>query len=233
MPRWVAHAKALIGLRRRWSINNSVGEILTGVLPVVQVDKVYPTEDQDIFGMFCQALGDGVNLGAVLLGAQERDVLVHQVEAWVDAITTREPTFHMFTPLQTYDPFDAALQNIFFPWFQGAARAPANDPFGQATGTLGSPIGLGGLGSALMVVIVNGVPITAIGPVTPYEKWTTFVGAGGGTKRILWSFQDPPIRLRPFQRLCVQCPIGNMLGDSQPLNVNFFYTDRREQGQVS
>lgn len=227
MPRWVQHAKALVGLRRRWSVNSSFGEILNAVMPVVQVDKIVPTEDQDLFGMFVQGVGDGVNITACALAAQARDVLVHKIDFWVDAITTREPTVHIFTPLQTYDPFDVSLQNIFFPWFQGAARAPPNDPFGQATGTLGDPIGLAGLASGLMSVIVNGVAITAIGPTYPF-----IVGSGGGEARPIWGFQDPPIRVRPFQRLCVQTTIGNMLGLNQPLNVSFWYSDRREQGQV-
>lgn len=233
MPRWVNHAKALIGLRRRWSVNASFGEILTGVLPVIQVDKVLPTEDQDIYGLFTQALADGVNLPACQLTAQRQDVLVMRIEVFVDAVSQRFPNVHIFTPLQTYDPFDVSLQGIFFPWLQGGARPPANDQMAQATGQLGSTFGAAGIGSALMTVSVNGFPISAIGPVHPLERWTTFVGSGGGENRMIWSMQDPPIRVRPFQSLVVQAPLGGMLGNGTPLNVNWYYSERREQGTVS
>jgi len=228
MPRWVQHAKSLIGVRRQWSVNENLGEILTGVLPTVEVDKVRTLEQENIYGMFCQVTGDGVNLGACQIGAERVELLVHQVEFWVDAITTRAPTVHLFTPLQTYDPFDVAGPTIFFPWFQGPAVAPPGNPLGQATGALSTAVGRSGLGSALMSVIVNGVPVVAIGPTYPYERWTTFVGAGGGTMRKIWTFQDPPLRIRPFQNLTVQTLLGIMLGAGQPLNVNFYWSERSE-----
>ncbi len=233
MPRWIQHAKAFINLRRQWSVNAAFGEILTGVLPVVEVGKVRDDEHENVYGMFCQAVGDGVNVAACRLAALQKDLLVYKVEAWVDALTTRAPTMHMFTPLQTYDSMDVAVQNIFFPWFQGAARAPGGDPFGQATGALSEAVGFAGLGSGLMSVIVNGVPVTAIGPVYPYERWTTFAGSGGGFQPVtLWSAQDPPLRIRPFQSIIVQTLLGVMLGSGQPLNVNFYWSERSEQGQL-
>ncbi len=213
-------------------MNATVGEILTGVLPVVVVDTVRDDESQNLYGMFVQAQGDALNLGACVLAAQQFDVLVHKVEFWVDAISTRAPTVHLFTPLQTYDPFDVALQNVFFPWFQGPASAPPDNPFGAATGRLSAAIGIAGLGSALMALIVNGVPVTAIGPTYAFTRWTTFVGSQPSEHRVIWGFQDPPIRLRPFQRLCVQTLLPIMLGVGHPLNVNFYYTERSEEGQL-
>lgn len=225
MPRWLTHARNLAGLRRRWGITSPVSEVLSGVLPVVQVDKHRSAEDSDIWGMFVQAVADGVNLPACALSTQEREVLVHKVEFTSNFVNPNLEYYHLFTPLQTYTPFDVA-SGAFFAWVQGRATS-------QDRGQLGNTFGVGGLGSAHQVVVVNAVPVTTFGPLLAWEQ--LFLGGlhsvvVTNAPKTFWSFQDPPIRLKPFTLLCVQStgvPIINTT-----LNVSFWYSERPPQGDV-
>ena len=223
MPGWLSHARNLAGFRRRWGITRPVMEVLTGVLPVVQIDKHRDARDQDIFGMFTQATGDALNIPACALHAQRDEVLIHKVEFFWTQIRTLSRPVHIFTPLQTYNPFDAS-GNAFFAWWQGKAVA-------QDRGQLGGTFGVGGYGTAHQVVNVGGVPITTFGPSYDWEFW---LGAGFGTAqqpaRQIWGYQDPPFRLKPFSMACVQSNFAAMGGDT--LNVNWYYSERPSQGDV-
>lgn len=223
MPRWLSHARNLVGLRRRWGITAPLGEVLTGVLPVIQVDKHRDARDQDIFGMFTQAAGDAVNIPACALVAQADEVLIHKVEFFWKQIRTLSRPVHIFTPLQAYTPFDIS-SNAYFSWWQGKAVA-------QDRGQLGGTFGVGGYGSAHQVINVNGVPTTTFGPTYDWEFW---LGAAFGTAeqpaRVIHSFQDPPFRLKPFTMACVQSAFAAMGTDV--LNVNWYYSERPVQGDV-
>ena len=223
MPRWLQHARNFAGFRRRWNINTPIAQVLDGVLPVVEVDKHRNADDQDIWGMFAQSIGDGVNLRAVALVAQAREVLIHRVEAWSDEAISPAALWHIFTPLQAYNPFNVGAPAAFFSWMQGKAVA-------QDVGQLGNTFGMAGHGNAHQVVVVNGVPVTTFGPT---RSWST-IGLGGGWVTYepvhFWGFQDPPFRLKPFTMLCVQdINVGRLNAD---LNVNFWYSERTAQGDV-
>ena len=223
MPRWLSHARNLAGLRRRWNITSPVGEVLSGVLPVVQIDKHRDARDQDIYGMFLQATGDAVNIPACALVAQADEVLIHRIEFFWKHIRTLTRPVHIFTPLQNYTPFDVS-SNAYFAWWQGKAVA-------QDRGQLGGTFGVGGYGSAHQVVVVNAVPITTFGPTYDWEILMTAVGVAEQPVRRIWSFQDPPFRLKPFTMACVQSVFAG-LGATEVLNVNFFYSERPAQGDV-
>ncbi len=228
MPRWLSHARNLVGARRRWGITSPLGEVYSGVLPVVQVYKHRDARDQDIFGMFVQITGDAVNIPACALVAQADEVLIHRIEFFWSQIRTLSRPVHLFTPLQNYNPFDVALPvppAAHFAWWQGKAVA-------QDVGQLGGTFGVGGYGTAHQVINVNGVPTVTFGPTYDWEFW---LGGAFGTAqqpaRVIWTFQDPPFRLKPFTMACVQSVFAGM-GAAEHLNVNFFYSERPSQGDV-
>lgn len=224
MPRWYQHARQLAGLQRRWTLNRSLGEILSGVVPVVEVDKHRSADDSNIYGMLVQAAGNLGQIEACALVAQDNEVLIHKIEFWwttVFSLVSRP--VHIFTPLQTYTPFDVA-SNAYFSWWQGPANVGDE-------GKLGRTFGAGGLGSAHQVVNVNGVPITTFGPSFDYEVMG--LGAVDVAMRRpavkIWDFQDPPFRLKPGVMACVQS-VSPAIGAGDTLNVNFYYSEREPQG---
>jgi len=221
MPRWVQHARQLAGLQRRWNVNAAFSELATGVVPVVEVDKHRAADDQDIYGLLVQANSNVGQIEACALVSQTHEVLIHKIEFWWDPATSVSRPVHLFTPLQNYTPFDVSSA-AFFAWFQGPANA--ND-----VGKLGHAFGVGGLGSGLQVVVVNGVPITTIGPAYPHLLTGVFATLQG--VQPIWTFQDPPFRLKPFSMACVQST-NQLVESGHVLNVNFFYSERVAQGDV-
>lgn len=221
MPRWLQHARQLAGLQRRWNVNAAFNEISSGVVPVVEVDKHRSSDDSDIYGMFVQAQGNLGQIEACALSSQDLEVLIHRIEFWWDPPSATQRPVHLFTPLQNYTPFDAA-SNAYFAWWEG----PANS---QDVGKLGRAFGVGGLGTGLQVVNVNGVPITTIGPTLPSIQTGLFgiVAVSAG----FWEFQDPPFRLKPFTMACVQS-VNALVGATDFLNVNFYYSERVPQGDT-
>jgi len=224
MPFWRPVSRSLLALRRRYNIDSSLSEMWTGLVNVVQVDHHWQQDTLDIYGLFIQSpAGDGVNLLACSIEAQQREVLVHKIEfSWTGASITGH-TVHVFTQLQTYNPYDIS-SFLSLPWLQTKVRQ------GDA-GQLGSVFGLSGLGSALQVVNVPPFgPITTIGPTYPSGIVFGTGGAFHNKPAVIWDFQNPPIRLKPFQSIVVQEPLFSLVGSF--LNVNFYYSEREPQGDV-
>ncbi len=221
MARWLQHARNLAGFQRRWSLNAPLAEVSSGVVPVAVVDKHYGSDEQNLWGMFVQAASNLGQIEACALVAQDREVLIHKIEFWWDPAAAANRPVHIFTPLQAYNPFDAAV-NAYFAWWQGKAVA-------QDIGQLGGTFGMGGLGTGLQAVIVNMAPVITIGPSFPSLTLGAF-GAARQTVQPIWSFQDPPWRLKPFTMACVQS-VNALVGAGQFLNVNFYYTERLPQGE--
>jgi hypothetical protein len=157
------------------------------------------------------------------LVATVHEVLIHRIEWYMQLVSVFPTTVHLFTPLQTYTPFDVA-SNAFFAWWQGAANA-------GDTGKLGRTFGAGGLGSAHQVVNVNGVPITTFGPSQTGEQFLGGSWALTREPKQLWGAQDPPFRLKPGAMAVVQ-GVAVSAGSSDVLTVNFWYTERAPQGDV-
>jgi hypothetical protein len=172
--------------------------------------------------MFVQAPSNLGQFEACALVSQDFEVLIHQILFWWDPPSATNRPVHIFTPLQNYTPFDVSSSS-YFSWLQG----PANS---QDVGKLGRAFGVGGLGSALQVVVVNGVPITTIGPTWPYVAVGGF-GSVGSLATEMWGYQDPPFRLKPFSLCCVQA-VNGAVPAGQFLNLNFYYSERVPQGDV-
>lgn len=226
MPRWVQHSKSLLSWRKRYRLNTDPTEVLSGILPTSQLDKDWPQDTLDLWGLYIQSRDNPAGneyLGAELV-AQRKELLVHRIRATMLIGASAGPLgqgCHVMTPLQTYDP-TVNVPTIWFPWFQSGYRA------GQAA-NLPEAFGLGGTNPALQVVVINGVPFTSLGPVS-FQSYATAVGQPQLFNIDLWTHQDPPLRVHPFQSCCVQTIQPATGGGSvDTLNVNFWFSERDPQ----
>ena len=238
MPKWTFLSKNLAALQRRYRSNAAFSEILTGVLPTAQVDRHWIDDTLDVYGMLVQGQStDGLELPAcVLLAAPDQDVLVHRVEFLVQAVDNLndelDRTYHCFTPLAGYDPV-ANGGGFFFAWLQTKATAVAATVQGRT-------VGIGGTFPTHQTVSFGGgPPITTFGPLAHTPRSYTVAGgvsvsnASSAHMTGFYTFQDPPLRLKPGMRLCVQqADTFLVLNRRTILSVNFWYSEREAQGGV-
>ena len=226
MPTWRPSARVFAAWSRRHNLNAPAMEILTGVLPVAEVDKHWTNDRLDLWGLFMQQVGTVTanRLAACTLLAGDLEVLVHKIECQVVIVGVTAGNIipvHIFTPLQGYLP-TAVNVALVLPWLQTMVRP-------QDPGRLARAVGLiGETDAGLMVVTVNGAPHVAVGP--SYSLSTYAAGMAGGRRHVLWGFQDPPLRLKPFMQLSVQTLA--QMPTSIAIQVNIFYTERVFQGDV-
>lgn len=224
-PRWVTTTKVWAAWSRRHGLNAPAQQILTGILPVAQVDKHWLDDRIELWGLFMQQPGTAVpgRLGACTLLTQRKEAIVHKIEAQLTIISASPGTIanvHLFTPIFPYLP-TAVNAFIVFPWLQPIS---APDP-----GRLARSFGLiGETDAGLQVVTVDGAPHTSVGP--SYSLGTYAAGLVGGRRHVLWSFQDPPLRVKPGQQLTVQ--LLDVLPAALALQVNFYFSEREFQGDV-
>jgi hypothetical protein len=226
VPDWRTSSRVWAAWSRRHNLNAPAQEILTGILPVAEVDKHWDNERLDLWGIFMQQVGTATpnRLGAATLLAGQLEVLVHKVEvqlAITGATAGQIAPVHLFTPLQAYLP-TAINVALVLPWLQTMVRP-------QDPGRLSRAVGLiGETDAGLMVVTVNGAPHVAVGP--SYSINTYAAGMAGGRRHVIWGFQDPPLRVKPFEQLTVQTLV--QIPTSVAIQVNMFYTEREFQGDV-
>lgn len=201
-------------------------EMLTGVIPVAEVDRHWTDDRLDVWGMFTQVPGTAVvnRLGACTILPQAKEILVHRITAQLSSSTSLVHNIHLFTPLQAYAP-TALNAALVLPWLQPVKP-------GQA-GRLAETIGVTGETDAgLMVVVVNGAPHTAIGPLFVISALQVgLVGTlSAKAPTVLWDYQNPPLRVKPGQQLTVQ--VTTQLPNTTLLDVNWWWTERIFQGDV-
>lgn len=210
MPRYlqsgVSNAFAAL-LRRYRTGRGSITGIWDSLVPVVEADRHWQADRLNQYGLITQVTGDGANLTAGMLVAQELEVLVHRITA---SSSPNVADVNLFTPLQTYNP--AAINPaIHFPHVQPITfNAPA---------ALSRAFGLSGLNAAQQVININGAPHTSVGQLR----------RTGPFAELFHEAYDPPIRLHPQTSICVQATfpiLGNVL------TCNFWYSEREAQGDV-
>ncbi len=223
MPQWRTGGRIFAAFSRRHGLNAPGMDVLTGVIPTAEVDRHYTDDRLNLWGLFMQQPGTIIanRLGACSLNTQENEALVHRVDVhFSHGLGQLDTTFdaHIFSPLQTYDPHE---HNPFigFPWLQPIS-------FGEP-GRLSRSFGLEGEQDTLQVVVVNAVAHVTVGPVIRSSSGGFNRSRSGG---LLWDYQDPPWRLRPFTQLTVQMLVQLPVGFF--LNVAFWYSERVDQGAV-
>lgn len=227
MPRWTPSGRITTAFQRRYRLNIPLTEILTGILPTVQVDKHFPWDTLGLYGLFCQQgdTGDsGYQSCSILAPAEE--LLIHKLEFWAISSSSANPIgvgVHVFTPLPPYNP---ALLGL------GAYYSWASSPSEPGRYSIGRGIGVAGANASLQSILVSGAPVNTIGP---HYRQGRVVGTGGFEHfgpHVIWNFQDPPLRVRPYSMLTVQTTSSWTTPHSLLLNVNFWYSQKEDEGIV-
>lgn len=235
MANWRVHSKALTAFRRRWRLNVDPTEMLTGILPVAQVDKHWTDDTLNLYGCFTQHILRNVApaYACCLLQAGRQEVLVHEVTMWLGnhAQSRQGWSYHLMTCHQNYNPVAQDLYSIWYPWLMSSTRSDRDLVLSYALGGSGDVANLQTIG-------------TPTGPVTCYGKTLMvqqiIVPIGGGIDQggglTFWKFSDPPLRLKPYVTLIVQSAVDQFgiqpLTVNLPMNVNFIFSEREEQGDV-
>lgn len=237
MADWRYHSKALTAFRRRYRLNVDPTEVLTGILPVAQIDKHWQDDTLDLFGMYCQhviqAGGAGHNCCVLTAGRQE--VLVHEVTAWTDpahAWGNAGWAYHLMTCHYNYNPVSTNIYSLWYPWLMASTRSDKDLVLAYALGASGRT-------AALQTVTTPAGLVTCYGKTLPTETQTPGAGstalrAGGAVE--FWKMSDPPLRLKPYVQLMVQSNLDQFTTQAGsvglPFNVNFVFSERQDQGDV-
>ncbi len=238
MPRWDFHSRTFTALRRRFRLNRGFTEINTGISPVVIADKHWHSDALNVYGMFTQNPCDGAQIPCCGLAAGANEVLVSKVEMWLSSSSAFGPPpgfatvwagwrWHLFTPHPNYNPTDGNFWSFWYPWLQ-MRQSPTADQI-----ALPGTIGFSGQAIAHQTIALGGgPPITTFGPMfqTPFLSLLAAVDLGDTKPQVIWGFQDPPLRVRPWQFLVVQgFDIPNR---DVSLNVNWYFSEQEEEGAV-
>lgn len=197
MPGWIRHGLDLsTGWVQRWGLSgaNQLGEILTGILPTVQVGKQWLPDQAAMYGVstfVTSTIANNHPAGGLI--ALERDCYVTRVTAQVRGEPASLPTLHMaVTQLGFYDPFIAnAAGHIPF------LGSPFIRPVASALGLSGQNPGLGAV-----VTSVGAVPLQGPTEWVPLDKEGINMVPDGHT--VLWNCADPPFLLHAGDVLFVQ-----------------------------
>lgn len=215
MPRWLPIARDYAATRKRFSIQGSISELLSGILPTYQLERNWNSEFLDLWGIegFVDAMNG--NHGAISLHnisdafprEEQRELLVWRMNAELftrlAAATLLGFSLHQFTPIGNYNPHVIpGATPIFLPWFQPAKATGELARFPLA-GHLDA-----GSNAALDVVTVNGVPVTVVGPVMTMRQGRTQAGSSvaGGLSNMEFGLNvdAPPFRVKPGERVTIQ-----------------------------
>lgn len=242
MANWRVHSKALTAFRRRYRLNVDPTQVLDGILPVAQLDKHWQDDTLNLYGCYCQCVRSNATpriMGCVLQAGRQ-EVLVHEVTAWLDpvhALGNSGAAFHLMTCHQNYQPVQFNT-SIWYPWLMATTRSDRDL-------TLAYALGGGGEAGAHQTILTPTGVVTCYGKVVPHHLTYTpappwahtpvVVNPCGGIP--VWKFSDPPLRLKPYVALVYQSAVdleaafpGLALG--LPLNVNFIFSEREDQGDV-
>ncbi|MEE8509340.1 MAG: hypothetical protein V3T07_09770 [Myxococcota bacterium] len=229
-----------------------IGTIDDGIQPVALVHTHYQRFDLDIWGAFGQVIVDAIApsrfpaIGLVgQLGPTQdrlRDVWIRRIEfvqfhepsglSEAPGGTTPAAEVHLANfDLDTYDPF--AIDPVRFPEFF-ATR-------GAFTFSRGAVM-FGGTQTALDTVLLNGAPVTVVGPL--YWNEMMFAGAGNTASgiilqvrpaglRVIHDWSDPPLVLRAGDVIAVQSVAPSApLAFGVTLQVNMYWSERLPQGRT-
>jgi len=217
--------------------------MLGAILPTYQVERNWPGEQTSMFGAE-GVTGQGMtadghlaislhNTSDLLPREEQLELLVWRFNADLFIFTDQSrfggSPLHIFTPLQDYNPTEVLGSGppIFFPWLQPVS--PGESAHLSRAGHLDA-----GQNPSLMVVTVNGVPTTAIGPALVNRGQVAVAGGfafglnGGNAYEFgLPGIDTPPMIVRPGQKLTVQSVVQFLAPNSLQLRANFWWSERK------
>jgi len=216
--------------------------MLSGILPTYQVERNWPADLMDIWGIEGVTERDSHfpgghlalslhNISSAFAREDQKELIVWRIAAelietvigLLDAVQT-DPV-HIFTPLPPYNPtLNLSSPGVFLPWFQPVspgviARFPLSGHMDA------------GSNPALDVKVVNGVPTTVVGPTLCNRGRFTGGSIAGGAQQGLMEFglpgvDAPPFRLQPGQKLTCQSIASYSTGQDIQMRMIAFYSER-------
>lgn len=190
-PSWRPITRRTLDLFGRWGDpRTNLRSMLSGIIPVAVVDDFKDDDRGSIFGINAFSAGTANEFPAVSFGSTVNDwELLAITSLWVDwrglVAGGKDFEFHMFTPINPYNPVATASPVGFFP-----TGLLTNRAF-----TFGTVVGLGG---------TNPAPPVLLGPALQWHELSS-------DSRILNVFRfaafphfDPPIRIYRNVTLTIQ-----------------------------
>jgi hypothetical protein len=242
VPTWENTDRTWPAFRKRHGVRRRIGQMLTGIIPTIELEKSWAPDQLDIYGANGSTDGAAaLELHSVALHnpSDDLELLVWKVES--KARTTggfSDPTEtirHLFTPLQTYNPtLNPAPIPIFISALSTATATGDAARLARAHLDCGS-------NPVLMVLTVDfgagPVATTMIGPSNshslqrfnmppafsfwfPHGQWTVHYEATGSC---------PPLRVKPGQKLAVAETANSPTG-THMIEANFWWSERPFDG---
>lgn len=217
IPNWRPITKRTLDLFGRWGDpRTNLGSMLSGIIPVAVVDDFRDDDRGTIFGINAFSTGTPNEFPAVSFGSNANDWELLAITAlWVDFFspvsTLRFVEFHIFTPIDPYNPVATPAPAAFF-----QTGLITNRAF-----TFGTVFGLGGSN-----VDVPGL----IGPTINWRQRVTSGLITNVLKEQSWPVFDPPIRIYKDVTLSIQFigTIGVTIGTRMVASILY-----RERPKVS
>jgi len=230
------HGRTLRRLINRWRVSGRFGsrariaEMPSWIQPSIRADRDWDDDERNVWGVAADAgtLGLATNFPAVAIFAGAREVQVRKVEFMIlhddAAIAIAGRDANIFTPPTGYNPV-ILNAGVFFPFLQGN---PVN-PDGTITIQFPDAVVVGGHNTALMIVVINGVPVNpAIGPRYRHRHDFVLSTFSDTVFQTIIDWNDPPLILPPFRVMAVQYvnPSASVLPAQQRILVNFWFSER-------
>jgi len=242
MPKWVQIARDYAATRKRFTMQSRLGEILTGILPTYQVERNWPGDQLDLYGI--NGITNATVPGAVPLHIsaslhnisdrfareEQKELLVWRIVAFMnrtDVISQamRAEKLHLFTPITGYNPnailATGPLPNtgVFLPWLQ--PQRPEETAHFPAAGHLDV-----GYNTALQVADVGGLINLGVGPTLFTQESDDSRAAISAYEFGLPGVDTPPYRLQPGRKLTVQTVFPQTNGLAIRMDASFWYSER-------
>ncbi len=200
------------------------------IQPSIRADRDWDDDERQVWGFATDAsnLFLATNFPAIAIFAGPREVQIRKIDfrIVVDdvgiAIAGRE--VNLLTPPTGYNPV-AFNPGVFFPFLQGNPTIP------DGTSVLSVPdaIVVGGHNTALMIVVINGVPVNpAIGPRFVSLHSNVISTFGDIVMETVLDWNDPPLILPPFRVFAVQFinPVAHLVPSQERVIVNLWFSER-------
>jgi len=215
-PTWRPITKRTLDLFGRWGDpRTNLRSMLSGIIPVAVVDDFADDDRGSIFGINAFSAGTANEFPAVSFGSTVNDWELLAITAgWVNfngLVGNKTFEFHIFTPINPYNPTSTLNPAGFFP-----TGLLTNRAF-----TFGTVVALGGSNPAVPTLL--GPTLQWVDRVTDANRVSLYFR--GGLQRF-----DPPIRIYKNVTLSIQFigTIGVVIATSMVVSILY-----RERPKVS
>ncbi len=243
MPRWLPIARDFAATRKRFTIPQRIGEMLSGIIPTYQVERNWPGDQLDLWGINGISdfqIPDEGAMAPLFIAASlhnisdsfprelQKELLIWRVIAAVTVNGVQIPQngkLHLFSPGLGYNPeaipATGPLPNtgIFLPWLQ--PQRPTEVLHFPTAGHLDV-----GYNTALQLTSIGGDFHIGIGPSLSFMTNTPLTAGGTESDFSLGGVDAPPYRIQPGRKLTVQSTNSFAFDTFFRLEASIWYSER-------